>query len=265
MYQQQRRGVGKLRLFIFLLIAGGILAFAFKSGDISLPKAQPQALNTPQQVRVVVTVVLTPTPLPPTAVPTITPTPLPTATATPINMAGEWGPGDRNIQLFDLWFPKVLLVFFFAVVFTSIPYGIYVYKGLRESEMELEHERNMAQIAVEKEAYKKPEPRPIISNKAMREVLPGRVPLGDDGDMLKSHIVDFIQNVRVVGLAISKWKNEHQIPQSDIERILDFLAERGYVSERRNGVACAWLTEAKPPPMGELARVFGLDRLEVLN
>ena len=271
----QRRAASKGRLFVFFFFTLVIVIIALNvEGVISLPSSPISRINSAPNIQVApeivptqspkiieIIIVQTPTPLSPTPIPEIPPTPIPKPV---VNVSGTIGPGGKWDQVYSLWASRIGVFVVVLYIAISVGYAIYVSVNTKRFIALLEHERLLEELEIERQSFIKPD-RPIISNTGARSVSDEKISLksGEKADL--SIVIHFVRSVREVGLSISKWKTEEKFAQVDIENILDHLAESNVITPRRNGIACTWLTEAKPPPMNYLARIFGLSREDVLK
>ena len=273
----QRRATSKGRLFFFFLSAMviGVIALSIE-GVITLPSSPIARINSASNIQIApeilptqppqiieIIIVQTPTPLPPTPVPKSTPIPTPIPTPT-VNISGTIGPGGKWDQVYRLWAARIGVLI--TVLYTAfvIGYAIYIAVNTKKFIALLEHERLLEELEVERQSFAKPD-RPIITNTGAGIVSDTKIYLKSGKKINRQIVIDFVREVRGVGLSISKWKTEEKFAQTDIENILDHLADSNVITPRRNGIACGWLTEAKPPPMNYLARIFGLLRADVLK
>lgn len=70
-----------------------------------------------------------------------------------------------------------------------------------------------------------------------------QVRLLDNIYMDKNKVNDFIDTAlkeNGPGLAISQWKSQRKWLQEDVENLLDYLCELGFVTQRKAGVACSF-------------------------
>lgn len=194
--------------------------------QIPIPTQQPLPTYTP------LSPLPTYTPLAP--LPTYTPHPTPT-----VNYLGDFGPGAKIEQAFDVWFWKIASIVIIMLFVAAPLLYIYLRYKLEENDKERAFSVRMEELEIEKSkiAAEKPAIRPIISNVPVRS----DHRISPRGKRIKvSLLKDFINRFEEIGLAISKWKFEPGWSQGDIENILDWLADLNLVTPRRIGVECQW-------------------------
>lgn len=160
--------------------------------------------------------------------------------------------------LFTLWFPRCIAPF----IGIGFAYGIGLVYLARIRKWEIDARKDIALARLEQ--------RNIVVNK--REMATDARPIESSADEItaisgkkidKKKLVEFVTealNPGGIGLAIGQWKKREGFNQSDIEDILDYLADLGLCTPRQNGRACEWMRGYK---MQEVLRIIADDQRDM--